>query len=943
VKILQTIIGSVPQIVYLNKLLIIFPGVLMFSKTWRIKKRFLPEFLLHVSLASIIGISVKFIENKSILDFLASYLKVSLIIFIILTSYFLYELFFYSQTKSRVIKNYSSAVYLLLLTVLFSAVSTSADYLWELILLILLYYFWILSKTEFYELFKSEKTSEKGKDERSDIPVNYYRDLFPTRKKEFIRIYNFLEGLETEDPYAISISGSWGEGKTSFTNALRNQFKNEGNEVIYIQPMVLDTREKLLIYVFDLLEGMLNENQIYTGKGSPYKKYFDLVLKFVNDKAVTNFTAFFDIFPEEKQKDLRELKDELEINIEKLVFKNKRIYLIVDDLDRVEKETIYNTLTFIKEIVDFKKITVIFLADYRHLLSEKITLEYLEKFVNMKFELIKIQRDELFNHYLKVLLPEYGLAFLNDEVDVLKLKFPEYIDKFISDIQKKISKYEENKDKEKDNHINEIKVINDYMKNFNERTSNPRYVKKIVSEISRTLKFIESELFKGQKKYNFENREFLINQLILKFSIFKVIFKEDYDDLLKIGNLNTFLNSDINNREFFKIYFEGTSLGIFYGIEEIKRRLEFEFYNAIIFSEELAEEIFLKMKSNNEKLLEEIDSNTILNTPPIDYEKLKQYLEAINYSSEGTDYDLSLRRVKIFTYITKTMVENGLLKIEELSSLLGKSNRNVLIESPHFIGELNHILNHPSVEFNSQKEQTVSLHYLSNVEASLIFNNENNLLMILRLYFLNDNNFSSESLKNSLKNINKLKDLNQLISGMLGKNFDKSIDQVVYFEELFNMIDKKILDDINNNELGLRGYKFFKEKIESFIITINALFLSIKKIKRIPFSKSGKFQIDKDFVSLDETILALDTLYKHVVENKEDADYQVVNFFHMVLNNIGWFIDVEKSKIGKDNTKKLIRIFEYLDKDITDNYLKYDKSSWHYCMIRLTEIVRLEE
>ena len=40
---------------------------------------------------------------------------------------------------------------------------------------------------------------------------------------------------------------------------------------------------------FTKLEKVLIDNKIYTGKGSPYKKYFDMLLKFLEYKTITSY------------------------------------------------------------------------------------------------------------------------------------------------------------------------------------------------------------------------------------------------------------------------------------------------------------------------------------------------------------------------------------------------------------------------------------------------------------------------------------------------------------------------------------------------------------------------------------------------------------------------------------------------------------------------------
>ncbi|MBM6617294.1 KAP family P-loop NTPase fold protein [Bacillus suaedaesalsae] len=908
------------------------------------------EFLFHIFLSIVLAYTIKLTDNKGILDAINLFGKISIVVFIFLTGLSIKEILTYKKPHQPIKRNYSNAVYFLLLTVLFYAVSIGTEYVWYLILFALLYFFRAFGKyEERRELEENTGHNNQEQSENSDVPITSYRRLFPTRKKEFNRIYKFLNDLGTDDPYAIAISGSWGEGKTSFMNAIINKFKQDNNEVIYIQPMVLDTRENLLKYVFGRLEALLTENGIYTGKGSPYKKYFDLLFKFINQKTLINFSAFFDIFPEEKKEDLRELKEDLEINIERLVSENKRIYLIVDDLDRVEKDTVYSTLTFIKEIVDFKKITVIFLVDYENLVSEQITIEYLEKFINTRFQLKKISSNELATHYLNVLIPSYETSILNEQIEILKVKFKDYIEELNNNlnelIKRKEEKMQELKEKiKKGEEVKEgieseekaIENITKYSNDFNNKISNARYVKKIIIKIKETFDFIESNLQKDKNDIIVENNDIQVNKLVLKLNVFKVLFLEDFDDLMREGSIKRYLEGTDNL--FLKTYFDADKIDYGYGNKAIQKTVEYNFYNQIIFSDDIADDIFLKIKSANEKLLEEIDSKIVL-SKSVDFIHLVEYLEAINYSSD----DVKLyQRIETFTELTIQSLENGNVKFEQLFELFSNSHRNKIIETTVFFAAIKKILDDNKVEFSTKKAQTTAHIHLDHLKSSVLMKLSQPMSMILALYFMDDKKFSIGSLRDAFNGVNKLKEFNEILSETLEislTNFD--IGSIKYLEEVFKIINKTILTNIKNNQLEKRGYEFFKEQFTTYISIFVLLDDISQKLNHTPINKSAKFEYTDGSTNIDEVLLQIHSLYQHVVDSKEEMNYQIFRFFHLLLNNIGWFItDQNIGGIGKDNVEKLKEIFIELDSNLGQNPDLYERDSWHYCMLKLGEIDR---
>lgn len=896
---------------------------------WEVKLKYIIDFIFYVSLVLILGQAIKLINNKAVVNVLASYWGVALVIFLLMTALFLKEWFYYSNTLEQIVQNYCKAIFMLLLSILFTQVVVIVNFIWILNVVISLFFVWSILNSGVKKDSKKTKVNEVA-----DIPVNYYEDLFPTRKKELERILDYLNNIGTEDPYAIAISAGWGEGKTSLISVLQKKIEEKNNAIIYIQPMILDTREKLLNYVFSQLEKVLISNKIYTGKGSPYKKYFDLLLKFVDYKTITSFSSFFDVFSENKKQDLRELKLELEKNIEKLANKDQRIYIIVDDLDRVEKETVYSTLTFIKEIVDLKKVTVVFLVDYKNIISENITIEYLEKFINQKFELSKIHSEELFNHYIKELIPKYKIDIINDEIDILKLKFKEniyiikdYFEKEIESIDKKI------KEGNIENNSVEIKRLQDKLDEFQYKISNPRYVKKIVLNIKETLNYLEASLINKRDGLYSQNNGIEISELIFKFNTFKVLFKEEYDEILKYGDIRNFL---LNNEEKFINPFlrEKEELSIF-ETKGIIAELKYDFYNSLIFSSEIAEEIFLKIKTHNERLLEELDLNDF-SVDSLNFEGVKEYLAAINHATDGERLQ---KRIELFTQMVQKAIKENKIEMHQVFELLNKPQRNILIKSPYFFQEINKTLQNTENVFSNKKAQEVARYYLKDMEWILISNITMSLRQLLNVYYLSNKAITPAVLKSELEDIRYLKDLNDVLYKMLNTEIKGySSDSIECFEQIFDTIKKGIKSHQELDEMALEGCRYFEKCIHDVIEVYRLKIEILKWIDNSLLSTDKRFESNGSVPTLKEALLQIDDLYSYLMKENGEKNYEIFRFFHILLNDLGSLIQFNKVEMEEIYRVKLREILICLNEYFKVNNDVYSEESWQYCKIRLAEI-----
>ncbi|MDA1836227.1 P-loop NTPase fold protein [Bacillus cereus group sp. BY17LC] len=905
---------------------------------WELKSKNIIDFIFYIWLAIILGEAIKLVNNKVIVSALSSYWIVATVIFLLMTAIFLKECFYYSNTLEQIVQNYCKVNFVLLLSVLFTQVVASFNFIWILNNIISLFFVWAVFNSNVKKHLRNT-----DRNEIADIPVNCYEDLFPTRKKEHDRIFGYLNAIGTDDPYAIAISAGWGEGKTSLISVLQKEIEEKNNTIIYIQPMILDTREKLLNYVFGQLEKILKANKIYTGKGSPYKKYFDLLLKFVDYKTITSFSGFLDVFQENEKLDLRTSKIELEKSIGRLVKENQRIYIIVDDLDRVEKETVYSTLTFIKEIVDLKKVTVLFLVDYKNIISENITIEYLEKFINQKFELSKIHENELLYHYIEKLIPRYDLDIINDEIEILKLKFKDHIniikDYFKNEMESIDKRIKEEKNENPDSDIMEMKKLSDRLNEFQYKISNPRYVKKIILNTKETFNFLEASLINKSDGLYSRNNGIEISELIFKLNIFKVLFKEEYDEILKCGDIRNFLSN--NEEKFILPFLREKEEFAFLGNEYMIAERKYDFYNSIIFSSEIGDEIFLEIKSENDRLLEELDLNNI-NEDSLDFATINKYLTAINSNQEGENEKRLKNRIELFTKMLQNAIEKEKIEIYQVFELLSEPQRNILIKSSYFFQEVNKILQTTDSVFSNKREREASKYHLKNMEWILVLNITMNLSSLLSVYYLSNKAITRTSLKSEFEDIVYLKDLNDVLIRILDIEIEGCSSGVIEcFEQIFDVIKEGIKSNQELDEMALEGCHYFEKCIQDVIEVYRLKVEMLGWIDNSLLSKDKRFDIDDSMSSLEGVLLQIDNLYSYLMKENGEKNHQIFYFYHNLLNNLSSFISNKGFEIEEIPLTNLREILVCLNEYFKVNSDIYREESWQYCKIMLTEIEAL--
>ena len=256
-----------------------------------------------------------------------------------------------------------------------------------------------------YKRFKSCRNEQKKGGVSLDggnrmAPTNHYTDLFNDRKSQADRLIYFLQHDDCNEGYSICISGEWGTGKTSFVNGILEKMKETPEtgrvEEIRINAMALDDLRSLIYYFFGRIKDILKVHDVYVGINSEYQQ---LITSLVGILTKDRFTTLVKNKISEKN-DYRNMIHQLNFLLTNYLEKSK-ILVVVDDLDRCDKNKIMEYLFLIKELTSLKCCRVFFLVDYKQLLEKTKQQDlFFEKFFDEKINLCSVKWNDIIRHSL---------------------------------------------------------------------------------------------------------------------------------------------------------------------------------------------------------------------------------------------------------------------------------------------------------------------------------------------------------------------------------------------------------------------------------------------------------------------------------------------------------------------------------------------------------------
>lgn len=226
-----------------------------------------------------------------------------------------------------------------------------------------------------------------------------------------------LKSSVNHDCFTIGIYGKWGEGKSSLMNMVCENLSHEKNiTIIHFNPWLFKDQESLLLDFFKTLQkGNISDEFV-----NKIKQYGPMVSLGVSGLVNLALPGMGTIVGKSLNKyikavssiksDISELKKEVNISICR---SKKHLLIVVDDVDRLDKDELHALFKLIRQNADFVNTTYMIAMDVDMVAKsigqrfeggdEKSGKNFLEKIIQVPFYLPKIQRGhihKLFEMYL---------------------------------------------------------------------------------------------------------------------------------------------------------------------------------------------------------------------------------------------------------------------------------------------------------------------------------------------------------------------------------------------------------------------------------------------------------------------------------------------------------------------------------------------------------------
>lgn len=240
--------------------------------------------------------------------------------------------------------------------------------------------------------------TETSEDKKIDVGWRNYATSLVTR---------FLNTDISEGVFSVGVSGSWGAGKTSFLKEVEKQLDKKAF-IVRFNPWNSQNPNQIITDYFNTLKEALSP--FYSTLSLPLTQYANLLTQLEIENWATKLTKHL---ISQTPQDLNSLKNQVENCI---VAFNKPVIVLIDDLDRLEKDELFEVLRLIRNTAQFRNMIYIVTYDRQHVI-EMLTSTgvessqlYIEKIFDLEISLPSYE-----NYILPVLLERELNKMLPDE------------------------------------------------------------------------------------------------------------------------------------------------------------------------------------------------------------------------------------------------------------------------------------------------------------------------------------------------------------------------------------------------------------------------------------------------------------------------------------------------------------------------------------------------
>lgn len=254
----------------------------------------------------------------------------------------------------------------------------------------------------------------------SDKPIKYFEEDFLGRGYFAKQLGDTILSIGSNDTLTIGLYGKWGSGKTSIINMAIEEIENKSSNkikaplIIRFAPWNFTDNQNLIIQFFKQLKNELkikNYKEFSKGLGEALDSYSGAIELAQSVPGIGEYVSILKMTINFLSKKLKGINANDGIAatkhklIQELKLTNKKIIVVIDDIDRLSNEQIRMVFQLVKEVGNLPNITYLLAMD-KDVVTRALKEvqycdgeEYLEKIVQVPFEIPKLDKDKILDYF----------------------------------------------------------------------------------------------------------------------------------------------------------------------------------------------------------------------------------------------------------------------------------------------------------------------------------------------------------------------------------------------------------------------------------------------------------------------------------------------------------------------------------------------------------------
>ncbi|WP_233885241.1 KAP family P-loop NTPase fold protein [Tenacibaculum piscium] len=274
----------------------------------------------------------------------------------------------------------------------------------DIIFLLLIFTVILFIRNNFIKTDKSPSNYLK-----EDLPLN--GEISINNEKVVDKLITTIDGFYPEVAFIIGINAKWGKGKTTFINRFKNKITEKNKKIITFDFNAWKHHDEKSI-ITNFFSQLNKELSKYNGNATPtINQYVNSLLSINNNSYIKSVKLISDTLSS-KQSTTGFYTEIGEI------IKNttRQIIVFVDDLDRLNKQEIDETLRILRNVANFNNMIFICGVD-RDYLEQKGELDsgFLNKIFNLEINL-PVQNEKSFLSELIIYIKDIKENILSPEI-----------------------------------------------------------------------------------------------------------------------------------------------------------------------------------------------------------------------------------------------------------------------------------------------------------------------------------------------------------------------------------------------------------------------------------------------------------------------------------------------------------------------------------------------